>query len=235
MPELNELAKKLGMNEYESRAFLALHREGASTPAALSKTAQIPRPRVYDVLSSLERKGHITSKPLRPVTYEPLPVADVIKNISRIKRKKLETELTELETIRSALENNLIRNKPRQKEDETVRLVQGRDAIYQKISRHLSNSKKEVIISTTAEGAKRKQEQFSSKLDKLKNKGVKVDLLSSEKNPRVAVFDNKQSILFITKDSSSGETEQALLLGSPQIAQFIASTLSYKKIEKKKK
>ena len=46
--------RALGLNEYEAKAYFALASSATCTAGELATRAQLPRPRVYDVLTSLQ-------------------------------------------------------------------------------------------------------------------------------------------------------------------------------------
>lgn len=59
----------LGLTSSEIRAYSTLLRAGEPTASELSKEAKVPYSKVYDVLSSLERKGWVSSNDTRPTRY----------------------------------------------------------------------------------------------------------------------------------------------------------------------
>lgn len=76
----------LGLTRYESSAYLALIGRDQSTPTEVARLARIPRPRVYDVLTSLagKRLVRVTSeKPLRYRAESPELVADRLLDLRR--------------------------------------------------------------------------------------------------------------------------------------------------------
>ena len=58
-PDVLNSLRRLGLNQYEAKAYFALATLGKSTAGELSARAELPRPRVYDVLSSLQDKGFV--------------------------------------------------------------------------------------------------------------------------------------------------------------------------------
>src|SRR4029077_17688892 len=54
----NELREKFGLNSYEARGYLALA-ASSMKPKDLSTAANIPMPRIYDILRALEMKGFV--------------------------------------------------------------------------------------------------------------------------------------------------------------------------------
>lgn len=71
--------KKLGFNDYESEAYLKLLVHGPLSPAKLSSTTKIPRPRVYDILKGLASRGILLEQPNKPVNYSAVEIEKVIK------------------------------------------------------------------------------------------------------------------------------------------------------------
>ena len=85
-----EVAKKLGLNEYESKAYLCLLERGEASASSVSTLGGIPRARVYDVLASLEKKGFVEKKAIKPVSYFAVRPKNVVKKIEAIQRKDFE-------------------------------------------------------------------------------------------------------------------------------------------------
>jgi sugar-specific transcriptional regulator TrmB len=63
------LSRALNLSQYESRAYLALVTNGEVSPSELAQRSEIPRPRAYDVLRTLVRKGLATERLGRPLRY----------------------------------------------------------------------------------------------------------------------------------------------------------------------
>ncbi len=63
----------LGIKGYEGRAYLTLLRLGEETAPKIASKANIPLPRIYDVLDSLCRKGLVEVRAGRPRKYQALP------------------------------------------------------------------------------------------------------------------------------------------------------------------
>jgi sugar-specific transcriptional regulator TrmB len=69
----------LGLTRYESASYLALLGRDHATPTEVARLAGVPRPRVYDVLSSLAERRlarAVTEKPLRYAAEAPEVVMD---------------------------------------------------------------------------------------------------------------------------------------------------------------
>ncbi len=74
---LNKL-KDFGLNTYESKLWTALLSRGVSTAGELSDIASVPRSRSYDVLESLEMKGFIILKLVKPIKYMAVQPSEVL-------------------------------------------------------------------------------------------------------------------------------------------------------------
>jgi sugar-specific transcriptional regulator TrmB len=76
---------------YEARAYVALVRRDASTPAELARLAGVPRPRIYDVLESLVGKGLATDRPGRTAKYVATPPERVAGQLMLVHRERVAT------------------------------------------------------------------------------------------------------------------------------------------------
>jgi sugar-specific transcriptional regulator TrmB len=72
---------RLGLTQYESKAYLALIRRGSSTAAEVARIAGVPRQRIYDVLASLVERGFASTRPGRVVNYVASPPEAAIQRL----------------------------------------------------------------------------------------------------------------------------------------------------------
>lgn len=96
------------LNLYEARAYVALVAFGVLTPAELASVSEVPAPRTYDVLRSLEKKGFAISQPGKVNKYRPVHPTNILEKFieewqERVKeelelKKKAKEELIELMT-----------------------------------------------------------------------------------------------------------------------------------------
>ena len=54
-----EKLQRIGLTEYEAKAYLTLLRDHLNSASKLSEKSGVPRTKIYSVLESLERKGWI--------------------------------------------------------------------------------------------------------------------------------------------------------------------------------
>jgi HTH-type transcriptional regulator, sugar sensing transcriptional regulator len=71
--ELVEALAELGLNRTEGRLYVALAEAGPGTAAELARRARVPRPKAYESLGSLERRGLVSSVLGRVNRYVPTP------------------------------------------------------------------------------------------------------------------------------------------------------------------
>lgn len=78
--DLIKSVKKLGLSTYESKVYLALNKLILGTAEEISKEADIPKSKSYDVLKSLNRKDLIKINGGKPIIYEIIPPKEGFKN-----------------------------------------------------------------------------------------------------------------------------------------------------------
>lgn len=64
---------QLGLKEYEARVYIALVGLGEANVRRVHEVSGIPRPRVYDVLNALDRKGFVEIRQESPLLYRAVP------------------------------------------------------------------------------------------------------------------------------------------------------------------
>jgi HTH-type transcriptional regulator, sugar sensing transcriptional regulator len=80
----------LGLNLYESRAYLALLNARQLTAKGVGRSALIPQSRTYDILESLTRKGFAMTTPASPPAYVPVTPAKVLGPYYDTEKKKIQ-------------------------------------------------------------------------------------------------------------------------------------------------
>jgi len=243
-PEIISGLRNLGLNQYEARAFHALTAFGLSTAGELSELADLPRPRVYDVLRGLQDKGFVVLKPGRPVKYASMPLPEAIKTLKKQRENSLTTELKRIEEIGRVLSQK-IKQAPADKNvlEDMVWTVKGRQAIYSKMASMFSQARDSIVITSTPEGVARKLKSSSPELEKAKSRGVEIHVVSPTTAPEVSkiatvhskalptrfVLADDQALIFLTNDAVHQDEEVGMWLKSPHIT----STLKHLVTEKK--
>jgi sugar-specific transcriptional regulator TrmB len=78
-----ELLQELGLTEYEARAYVAVLAQPGGPAAAIARAAGIPRPRIYDILDRLSRRGFVVRTSGRRTAYRAVSTDEVLARLRR--------------------------------------------------------------------------------------------------------------------------------------------------------
>ena len=238
-PETINSLRQLGLNQYEAKAYYALANFGVHTAGELAERAELPRPRIYDVLTELQGKGFVLIQHGRPVKYAALPIVEAIKTLKKQKQNSLLEELKKFEDIGDTLSTK-IKSQGAQAPamEEAIWTIKGRDAIYSKISSMISSAKKHVAVATDDKGWVRKSEAHGKELEKAGKRGAHVTIVAPVANagfanalhlpkelPSRMVVADDQALLFLSPKNAKEDEEVALWVKNPQFVETIRQFL----------
>lgn len=83
MKDIVEELKKLGLNSYESKVYIALLKKYPATGYEISQIADIPQSRAYDALKSLAVENIVTANNEKPQKFAPIPPKELIRRYKR--------------------------------------------------------------------------------------------------------------------------------------------------------
>jgi len=233
--------KKLGLNNYESKAYLALVSGGVCTASKVAESSGIPRAKVYEVLRSLEKQGFTISTSTRPSKFKPVGLDGIAFKLQNKAEKEFKSRIEQISKIHDELEKNLVSVKSTAASDEEmVWILRGRDNIYNAIDELVDESHKKIVAATTEKGIIRKLFRHKDKLKKASCRGVDVRLLApitqanaevvagaledflighgGEATARFVLADDDKGILILHGDDSEGPGQHAeigLMIKSP--------------------
>jgi sugar-specific transcriptional regulator TrmB len=126
--------EKLGLSNYEAKAYLAILSEPPLTGYKLSKVSGVPRSRIYETIEKLTAKGLVLTQDgetslVKPVSFETF-----------LERKENESRQN-IDSLRKALSE--IKKPP---EDLGIWNISGRDQILEASHQLISQSKKHVYL-----------------------------------------------------------------------------------------
>jgi len=81
--------RQFGLNEYESKVYLALTTNGPSTASVVSEKSGVPHSKVYEVMRSLIGKSLVESWISKPQTFKAVEPAFALKKLIEQKKKTL--------------------------------------------------------------------------------------------------------------------------------------------------
>ncbi len=99
MTELVDHLMRLGLSEYEARAYIAAVALGEGTVKEISVESGVPRSRAYDVLESLAERGFVQLGNSNPICYranDPLVASGHLMDEIRRSNEKVIYELSEI-------------------------------------------------------------------------------------------------------------------------------------------
>jgi HTH-type transcriptional regulator, sugar sensing transcriptional regulator len=151
----------LGLTEYEARTVNTLFKFIEADAPLISRNAEIPKTRIYDVLEKLKSKGIVLEVYGRPKKYKIIDPKEVFKNLFDIKRK-------ELDVINRNIENVLVKENWSNHivAEEKILQVKNLNDYNKLLSQELQSADKEIIGFT----------HFDERLDALKETFSNEDL-----------------------------------------------------------
>jgi HTH-type transcriptional regulator, sugar sensing transcriptional regulator len=160
-----EVLGKVGLTQYEARAYIALVARGLGDAATLATAAGIPRTSAYKVLESLAEKGYATPTGGKPILFRPTPPLDVAET--------LKTAIQEVFEKLAMLHRVVAEHG----EPQLVYLLSGREKVLQKIGELLDQST-EAFILTTPQLADLRDE-LGKKIQHAVKRGVRVTFITT--------------------------------------------------------
>jgi len=160
-----EVLGKVGLTQYEARAYIALVARGLGDATTLSSAAGIPRTSAYKVLESLSEKGYAKPTGGKPILFRPTPpldVADLLKGA-------IQEVFDRLASLHRLVAEH--------GEPQLVYLLSGRDKVLQKVGELLDQSTRTFILTTP--GVAEVRDELGKKIQHAVKRGVHVTFVTS--------------------------------------------------------
>jgi sugar-specific transcriptional regulator TrmB len=182
-----EALEQLGLNSYEARSFVALHRLGSGTARDVHRLSEVPQSRVYGVMERLQDRGLVDIQASTPKRYRPVGLEDA--------RARLREELEVAEEQAFGCLDGLGGDDSTER-GETVWMVHGRDAIADRVITLVETARRRVVF-----GAARPAQVPTGVGDALEKRGAA--------GVRVVAMGNRQTATqypdsAVTVDTSAG-------------------------------
>jgi len=172
-----ELLQLYGMSQREASVYLHVLRTGAASAGDIAKALQLRRMEAYRLVKKLNESDMLHSNAGKPVTYSARPIEAVMSAMLEEqdrKRKAMETAKEELVSI----SRSLPRGKTRPSEEQ-FRIIQGREQVYNKVSRMAENATNSLdLLLTRNDLVQAYQLGITEALNEAASRGVKVRVLS---------------------------------------------------------
>jgi len=133
--------RELRLTDYETRAYVALLERGVLTASQVSENASVPYSKVYEILTSLERKGWIETEKGRPGRYYAKAPSEALATA----KLQLEEKVKAWEkVISSELQPFYERREIREKPD--IWILRGEFSTIAKLREMLDKTKSELMV-----------------------------------------------------------------------------------------
>ncbi|WP_457751009.1 TrmB family transcriptional regulator [Thermococcus sp.] len=156
--EIIEKLQKLGLTKYESLAYVSLLKLGPSKATDITRESGIPHTRVYDVLSSLHRKGFVDVMHGSPRLYKPV-------NPEVILEKLKEEFIEDIDNLKSAFIE--LYHQAHGQDLPEIWTIHGFDNTLERVEHVLRSAKHEVLINTPYAFLKLLKKDIKSRKDVL--------------------------------------------------------------------
>jgi sugar-specific transcriptional regulator TrmB len=173
--EARKVLRELGLTDYETRSYLALLEKGVLTASQVSGDADVPYSKVYETLTSLERKGWIETEHGRPTRYYPKAPSEALAKMKlQLEDRVKAWEKTILNELEPFYEQREIREKP------DIWILRGEFNTLAKLKEIVENTKNELMIAAPVL-PKALAEAAEGMIKQLHNANVKVLFMVSRK------------------------------------------------------
>jgi HTH-type transcriptional regulator, sugar sensing transcriptional regulator len=136
-----EILREMGLNAYETDAYIALLEHGQRTAMEISRDAHIPYSKIYEALNSMKEKGWIKSSESRPFKYYPVPPLEAATSTKlRLEDKYQRWENFLAEELQPLYEKRELVERP------DMLILRGHQAVLTKMEEVLKKATKEVMI-----------------------------------------------------------------------------------------
>lgn len=161
--------KKLGLNDYEARGYLALMERTSLTATQIAALSRIPRTKVYDVTESLIKKGLCSLLPGKINKYRGLEISAAADSLLRENERAFSEKREQIQEAAENLKKQLSPIYGHAREDvgplEYIEIIKDSYQIHKKFMRLMGEAKEEILgftkppYSVSKEGLQEQAEQ----------------------------------------------------------------------------
>ncbi|MFC7139006.1 TrmB family transcriptional regulator [Halosimplex aquaticum] len=176
--ETASLLETFGLTTYEAKCFVALTRIGHGTARELAEVADVPRPRVYDSVESLQDRGLADVQDSKPRKFRAPDPRDAVETIRREYGERLDR-----------LEGLLPRLRSPEPRDERagVWVVEGNDAVSDRLAGLADDATAELLVVVAVESLL--TDELRESLSAAADRGVAITVGSPSQAIRETVTD----------------------------------------------
>lgn len=169
---INSLLEKLGLTEYESKTLSTLFKLSEAEAPEVSRLAQVPKTRVYDVLDKLVKKKLVIEIRGRPKKYRVVGAENALAQLVE-KRKE---EIAELQEMVSSVKEQLEKSPAGiEGNEENVMKVKDKHDFEKILGQEIDKAEKNILGFTELTD---KNHSLGEAIQKAKDRNVEVMLLN---------------------------------------------------------
>lgn len=203
--------RRLGLTEYEARAYLVLAKSGSTKASEISFFGRIPRTKTYGALKELERKGLLRVVPGKPELYMPMAPNEVLVPLVRKLHDDVKSAETTVESLALAYESGKYARRDVPSETTDFWHIRGRPTVFGKLNQMIEGTKEAFYLVTTGNGLIRAYKAASEALEKARSRKVGIYLMAAITPENAAVA------------REFGELLQIRRLQKPPVMEFASS------------
>ncbi len=140
--DVHQFLGKMGLTEYEAKTLATLFSLGEAEAPDVSRVAEVPKTRVYDVLEKLADQELVIRIFSRPKKYRALAPQEAFDRLVKIKNDELQSLHAEAKTIGEKLSAEL---KTSNDSEEKVMKVKSRSDFYKILAQEIEHAQNEVV------------------------------------------------------------------------------------------
>jgi len=215
-----ENLRKFGLTQNESKIYVYLGKNGPKKAIDISRQQKIPRTETYHLLSTLQKKGIVTSTFEKPTKFEGLSFEKTISTLITNEQKRID-DLHVLKKELIELWESIPNSKISEEKPNTSRfqILQGKSIILNKLENMTKNSQKEIlVIGNEKDLFKLYHSDFFQILKKSKSD---VKILTSHSNDKNVLFKGISEAKIKTFPKESNKNQFFIITDSNEIILFL--------------
>lgn len=174
--DINALLEKLGLTEYEGKTLATLFKMGEAEAPSISRLAQVPKTRVYDVLDKLVGKGLVIEIRGRPKRYRGV---ELKKGMQSLLQQK-EEELKSLKEHVSSVSESFFASPEKEETGETVMKVKEKHDFERILAQEIAKAKNSLMGFSEITD---KEHVLREAIEQAREKNVDIRLINAFQNP----------------------------------------------------
>ena len=135
--ELTNALKDLGLTEYEAKVYITLVRLNSGNASEIAHESDVPRPKIYETLSELEKKDLVEIQYGKPRRYRPTTPEVAIEKLAQRYHDATDLAIKELKNLKK-----IETSRP----EEIIWTLRGGEQIFNRIHAMLPSAKSEIIM-----------------------------------------------------------------------------------------